>query len=556
MKISMPRSFAGVLTLAAIFLPIGLIVYQSLLSGAFFEPRSEFGFSAFRFVFTDPGFWNALFNSLVMGLAMLGIALPLGSLFAFLLVRTDTPGRRWLEPFMLAPMLTSPVVLAFGYLIAAGPVGFYSLWTRQLIGVVPWNVYSPVTIAVIGGLIHVPHVYIYTSTALKSVASDIEEAARVAGASALRVAWDVSIPMIRPALIFSGVLVFLAGVETFGLVLILGNRMDFDTLAVYLYKLTNRLGVPSYQLMAAVAVVMLGLTIPLVALQRYLLRGEGRFAAVKGKSARQRPVQLGGLRWAAFAVIALWAIVSVILPISGVILRAFVTSWGQGVDLLSSLTLENFSIVFSEPSMLRAIRNSIVIGVVGGALSVACYVVVALVLHRKPDGLTRSIDFSLLLPRALPGVAAGLAFFWAFLFFWPLTAFRTTPFSVWLAYTVVWLPYGVKLVQTALIQVSSELEEAARSVGARPWQVIRDVSLPLVRFGILSSWVLIFIAFEREYATGVYLLNTGTEVVGAMLVSLADGGSINMVAALSVINITLVCIGMAIALRFGIKLHD
>ncbi|KEQ03691.1 ABC transporter permease [Pseudorhizobium pelagicum] len=556
MKLAAPRTLAGALTLVAIFLPIGLIVYQSLLSGAFFEPRSELGFSAFRFILSDPGFWKALGNSMLMGISMLVIAVPLGSFFAFLLVRTDTPGRKYMEPFMLAPMLTSPVVLAFGYLIAAGPVGFYSIWTRQLIGTVPWNIYSPISIAIIGGLIHVPHVYIYTSTALKNLASDIEEAARISGASPLRVAWDVSLPMIRPALIFSSVLVFLAGVETFGLVLILGNRMDFDTLAVYLYKLTNRLGVPSYQLMAAVAVVMLGLTIPLVTVQRFLLRGENRFASLKGKGARQRPVQLGSFRWVAFAIVCLWAIVTVVVPLSGVTLRAFVTSWGQGVDLISSLTLENFRIVFSEPSMLRAIKNSILIGVIGGALSVACYVVIALVLHRKHDGLSRSVDFSLMLPRALPGVAAGLAFFWAFLFFWPLTEFRTTLFSVWLAYTVVWLPYGVKLVQTALIQVSSELEEAARSVGAKPWQVIFDVSLPLVRFGILSSWVLVFIAFEREYATGVYLLNTGTEVVGAMLVSLADGGSINMVAALSVINITLVCAGMAVALRFGIKLHD
>ena len=401
-----------------------------------------------------------------------------------------------------------------------------------------------------------PHVYIYTSTALKNVSSDIEEAARIAGASAFRVAMDVSIPMIRPALIFSGVLVFLAGVETFGLVLILGNRTDFDTLAVYLYKLTNRLGVPSYQLMAAVAVVILLLTIPLVFFQRYLLRGEMRFASIRGKSARQRPVQLKAWKWPAIGILSIWAFVSVVVPISGVLLRAFVSGWGQGVNFFDSLTLDNFRIVFSEPSMMRAIVNSILIGVIGGACAVAVYVAIALSLHRRHDRLVKTLDFSMMLPRALPGVAAGLAFFWAFLFFWPLTELRLTLFSIWLAYTVVWMPYGVKLVQTALFQVGTELEEAARSVGAKPWQVISEVTLPLVWFGVLSSWVLIFIAFEREYATGVYLLNTGTEVVGALLVSLADGGSINMVATLSVVNIALVAVGMAFALRLGIKLHD
>ena len=107
-----------------------------------------------------------------------------------------------------------------------------------------------------------------------------------------------------------------------------------------------------------------------------------------------------------------------------------------------------------------------------------------------------------------------------------------------------------------MLQIGSELEESARSVGANRWQVIRQVSLPLIWFGVLSSWVLVFIAFEREYATGVYLLGSGTEVIGSLLVNLADGGSINMVAALSAINILLVAVGMIISLRFGIKVHD
>ncbi len=556
MKVSAPRASIALLTLFAIFLPIGLVVYQSFLSAPFFQKDAVLGIAAFTYILSDPGFWRAFMNSLFLAGSMIAISLPLGALFAFLIVRTNLPWRSRIEPLILLPMMTSPVVLAFGYVIAAGPVGFYSLWFRELTGFVPWNVYSATSIAVIGGLIHVPHVYIYTSSALKSVGSDIEEAARISGANPMRVALDVSIPMIRPALVFAGALVFLAGVETFGLILILGSRLGFETLAVYLYKLTNRLGVPSYQLMAAVTVVLLMITVPLVGLQRYLLRGEGRFAAIRGKSARSRLVALGKWRWWAFLLVIFWAFITVFVPISGVVLRAFVSSWGQGVDLISSLTLSNFEVIYSEPSMRRAIINSILIGVVGGACSVACYTSIALVMHRKSDGITHFIDFSLMLPRALPGVAAGLAFFWAFLFFWPLTELRVTLFSIWLAYTVVWLPYGVKLVQSSLLQVGSELEEAARSVGATPFQVIRQISLPLIWFGILSSWILIFIAFEREYATGVYLLNTGTEVVGAMLVSLADGGSMSIVAALSVVNIALVGIGMAAALRFGIKMHD
>ncbi|MBX4355117.1 ABC transporter permease subunit, partial [Mycobacterium tuberculosis] len=89
-----------------------------------------------------------------------------------------------------------------------------------------------------------------------------------------------------------------------------------------------------------------------------------------------------------------------------------------------------------------------------------------------------------------------------------------------IAYTVVWLAYGMRLIQSALLQVGPELEEAGRSVGATRSRVSLDVTLPLVRVGLLAAWLLIFMIFEREYSTAVYLLSPGTEVIGALLVSL------------------------------------
>jgi iron(III) transport system permease protein len=156
----------------------------------------------------------------------------------------------------------------------------------------------------------------------------------------------------------------------------------------------------------------------------------------------------------------------------------------------------------------------------------------------------------------VPGLLAGLAFLWVFLFFPPLAPLRSTIFSVWLAYTVVWLAYGMRLVSSSLLQVGPELEEAARSAGASRSQVSRHVTLPLIRYGLLASWLLVFMIFEREYSTGVYLLGPGTEVIGSLLVSLWSTGGADMVAALSLINVVLVAVGLTIALRFGVKLHD
>jgi iron(III) transport system permease protein len=553
---SAPRTTIVAVTALVIFLPIGLIFWQSLLNAPFFNPAHRYGLDSYAFIFEDPDFWSAFANSIVIAAGMVLIALPLGAALAFLLTRTDLPAQRWIEVLVLIPVFVSPMVLAFGYVVAMGPVGFYSLWAKAILGDVPWNVYSLTSIAVIAGLTHVPHVYLYSSAALKSLGSDVEEAARVAGANPLRVALDVSLPMTMPALFYAAVLVFFLGFELFGLPLVLGDPEGHLVLSTYLFKLTNKLGTPSYHLMAAVAVCIIAVTFPLVLLQRWLLKTAGKYVSVKGKATRQKLLPLRGWRWVALGLVGLWLAFTIVVPLSGIALRAFVEQWGEGINIADVLTLDNFRGVFEQADQVRAILNTLLIGTVGGALAVACYAAIGLAGHRQRGGVARVLDYIVLLPRAIPGLLAGLAFLWIFLFVPGLKELRNSIFSVWLAYTVVWLAYGMRLISSALLQIGPELEESARTVGASSRRVLTDVTIPLIRFGLLASWLLVFMIFEREYSTGVYLLGQGTEVIGAMLVSLWGAGAIDQVAALSLINIALVAVGLAVALRFGVRLHE
>ncbi|MTV37916.1 ABC transporter permease [Duganella radicis] len=579
-SLNWPRGVVVTLAAGVIFLPLILIFYQSFLNAPFFMPAKELGLDAYRFIFEDPDFAVAFKNAfwLASGLAL--IAVPLGGMLAFLMIRTDLPGKGFIAPCLLVPIFVSPMVMGFGYVVAMGPVGFYSLWAKDLLGFIPWNIYSFTSIVVIAGLTHVPHVYLYASSALKSLGSDVEEAARVTGASPLQVMFNVSLPMITPALAYAGVLVFFLGFEVFGLVLVLGDPEGHMVLATYLYKLTNKLGTPSYHLMAAVAVCLVMVTMPLVMVQRWLLKSSNKFVSIKGKGARTKAMPLGRWKWLAFALIFGWLMFTIIMPMSGIVLRSFVQYWGEGVKLADVLTLQHFREIIEQPALVRGIFNTVLIGVIGGACAVICYCAIALAMHRKPDMITRFLDYSVLVPRAVPGLLAGLSFLWVFLFvpswldgalkgmdngvaIWlsehaipMLRSLRSTIFALWLAYSVVWLAYGMRLISTALLQVGPELEEAARAVGATRGKVTRDVTVPLIKYGLLGAWLMVFLIFEREYSTGVYLLSPGTEVIGALLVSLWATGSTDLVAALSFINISLVAVGLGVALRFGVKLHN
>src|SRR5439155_5967936 len=159
------------------------------------------------------------------------------------------------------------------------------------------------------------------------------------------------------------------------------------------------------------------------------------------------------------------------------------------------------------------------------------------------------------IPRALPGLVVGLAFLWLFLFVKPLVPLRSTPIAIWIAYSVVWLAYGLRLITTALLQLGPELEEAGRVAGAGPLRVTADITVPLIRFGLIGSWLLVFMMFVREYSTGVYLMGAGTEVIGSLIVSLLATGALDIISALAVVSIVLIALGLALALRLGVRLH-
>ncbi|MGG7518752.1 ABC transporter permease [Allorhizobium undicola] len=541
----------------AVLAPVGLIVYQSFLTAAFFSPRAKFGLDAYRYVFFDRNFYRALGTTAVFSFGMVAIAVPLGGLLAFLITRTDIKGKRLLEILVLVPMFISSIVLAFGYTVSVGPAGFVSLFVRDLIGVVPWNIYSLPGMILIAGLSHVPHVYLYVSSAMRNLPSDLEEAARTTGASIWQVSRDVTLPMVLPALIFAAALNILLGFETFGIPLVLGDPNGIMVLTTYIYKLTTLFGTPTYQLMAVVAVVLVLITLPLVWMQRKLLRNSRKYAAMGGKGARVSTLKLGRSgQIIALSIIGLWLFVSVVLPIGGITARAFVDAWGEGVSLWDQLTLSNFSRMLEVPSLYNGIVNTILLSVVGGAAAVAIYLAVGLAGHRNWGMSNAVLDYIVLLPRALPGLVVGLAFFWVFLFVPFLTPFRPTLVSLFVAYLVVGLSYGLRLLQGTLIQVAPELEESARTTGATIGRTWKDVVIPIVRPGLAGAWALIMIIFLREYATGVYLMGAGTEVIGSLMVSLLQTGAMNTIAALALISIVLTGAGLALALRLGAKIHD
>jgi iron(III) transport system permease protein len=539
----------GVLVLA----PIGILLYQSLLTAPFFAPAKRFALEAYRYLLHDPYFFEALRNSFFIGLGMVLIAVPLGSLFAFLVTKTDLPFARLFELLLLAPIFISAIILGIGFIVAFGPAGLVSGVVEGLLGRVPWTIYTLPAIAVIAGLTHVPYVYLYVASTIQNVDASLEEAARVAGARPYRVALSVTLPLVRPALIYSAALMLLLGFELFGLPLVLGDAKGIMVVTTYLYRLTAITGTSAYHLMAAVSMSVVLIAFALVLLQRFLIgRMEGRYVAIGARGYRTERLPLGRLRYVWALLLALYLLVAVVLPVLGVVFRSLVVSWGPGVELKEVLTLGHYLEVFRLPNLSRAVTNTLVVAALGGVLALAFYLLIALGIQRG-GAWGRVLDYLAGLPRAVPGLVVGLAFLWLFLFVKPISPLRTTLWGLLLAYSVVWMPYGVRLLTAALLQVGRDVEEAARICGASPVRAFLQATLPLLRGGLLAAWFLLFMQFVREYSTGVYLLTQGTEVLGAQIVALWGTGAVDVIAALSTLQVLIVSLVFLLANRLGVR---
>jgi iron(III) transport system permease protein len=542
-------------TALAALAPLSLMIYQSFLTESVFTPGARFGLEAYRSVLADEDFAVAFGTTLLIGSCMVLIAVPLGSILAFLMARTDLPGRNWLEPLILIPVFVSALVLSFGYVFALGPAGILTTSFKSWTGFTPWNLYSFPFLVALAGLIHVPHVYLCTATALRGLDSELEEVARASGAPPWKVALDVSLPIATPAIFFAGVLVFFVGFELFGLPLVLGDPQGVLVLTTYLYKLPGRMDIPPYQLMAAVAAIMIAIALPLVLMQRILLSEAQRYVATPSRATRVAPLKLGGWRWPAFLAVALWLAVTVLVPLAGLTLRSFAATGKEGIVLSEALTLDHYRELLDYPDVVHSMVNTLGIGLIGGAAAVALYGAIAFTIRRWRSAWAPAVDFLVMVPRAMPGLVAGLAMLLVFLLFKSLAPLRETLIPVWLAYAIVWLAYGVWLMSGALLKVAPELEDVARTVGANGTHAKLDVTLPLIRSGVLTSWLVIFLIFVREYSTGVYLLGPGTQVIGSLLVSLWGKGATDLVSALAVVNVVMIGAGLFVAGGLGARLH-
>lgn len=543
------------ITAMLVVLPLLPVFYQAFLNRPLYDETAVLTVSNFGRLFT-PEFGKVIGNTVWFAIGATVIAQVLGIVGAILVGRTDLPGRTFFGELLLWPLFISHLVLAFGWFTMYGPSGYVTLVVQSIIGVMPWDLYTVTGMAVVAGVAQAPLAYLYCIASASAADPNLEDAARSAGANPWKVLRTITLPLMRPAIIYGTIMNFVIAIEMLSIPLVFGGPVQIDLFTTYLYHQVFMSATPDYSLVAAASFFLLVVVLLLMALQGRLMRNAGRFVTVGGKASRPRRFPLGRWRWAAFGVLLFYVTFGIVVVLGGLVLRSVTVLLTPLMPIWELFTWGNFEMIASYEVYVRSIRNTILISVIGGALGTILITFIALVATRSEFPFKRQLEYLAISPRAIPGIIAGIGIFYAMSLFPPLGWLRNTIWLLIIAYIMRYLPTGFGAVAPALSQISADLDRSARTVGADWWRTSRSILFKLLKPAMFSCFALLFIHFLKEYVTAVFLFAPGSEVIGTTMLQFWIQGDNGPVSALATIQILITVIFVYVARKaLGVRIY-
>ncbi len=495
---------------------------------------------------SDPGLIGATANSLRLSFAVTltssVIAIPLAYL------RTKVApglGKAWDAAFLI-PFLIPPYIGSLAWMQLLQRNGFI----EQALGFnLADGLYSFAGITVVMALHLFPLIYFTTSRAFAVVGSRYGDVAKVFGARPLSAFFRISLPMVLPALLSSGLIVFILTIEEFGTPEILGRRFGFEVMVTAIHAKFSDWPI---DLSGASVLCLILIGIAFLAYRIHQKLADRFQTAIDNQAVDARPAPLPLPAQAAiFAIFAAVFIAAVALPVGSIGISAFMDTISGGVTR-DNLSFANMVALFDSGSdALGAILTSLTLAVLAAILTGAIALVVAFTVVRMRSKGTIFLDFLSILPNSVPGmaVAVGLILTWN-LAIWPVTPYNTVAILL-MAYLCLMMPYPVRMITAALRQLPKSLDDAGYISGAGELTVVIRILAPLLMPSALAAGFIVFAVSTRELVSSLMLAPPGVETVATFVFRQFDQGSINSAMAMSLV--TIIVSGSIIA--FGQRLQ-
>jgi iron(III) transport system permease protein len=514
---------------------VALVVYPSVaLIQNSLTVSGRFGFDNYLYLFERRG-GAVVWNTLVVALATTVCATSLGVLLAWLIGRVDVPLKAVWRVLLIVPYLIPPFIGAIAWVYLLSPVGYINRFWMDITGTrAPlFVIYGQAGTILVMTLYSYPIAYLVMLGPMRQISSALEEAARISGASALRVLRDITLPLLLPNIAAAALLIFMAAIANFGIPAVIGFPARFFTLTNEIYIVILNFDLPNnLQIAAAMSMQLVLLSIVPLLLLQYV--GTGRSASiVTGKSDQALLLDLGRWKYAAAAFLALISFAAVIAPLLAILATSITPAPGVRLSAANATLAHYETLFFGIPKVPRAFFNSLLLAFSAASLVAVLAVVIAWVTVRTRLPGRRLLEVLVMTPYALPGTVTALAFILAFIRPVLGISLYNTIWLLLLAYVASFLAFGLRAVTGALSNIDPALEEAARSAGASPLRAFRDVVIPLVRASIAAGWFLAFMPALTELTLSALLFSVGNETIGQVVFGLYQEGRFNLTAALA-----------------------
>ncbi|HEY7064602.1 MAG TPA: iron ABC transporter permease [Chloroflexota bacterium] len=503
--------------------PLLMLLYGSLRSAPPGLPGT-LSLGGFATAYGDPLTYQTWGNSLLLAGSTTVLSTALAIFFAFTATRTDAPLRGQILPIMTLTYFVPTIFLAFAWTMLGNPrAGLINVvlmdWFPGLGPVL--NVYSWPGLVLVMSLSNVPFKFLLLLGAFQAMDRALEEAAHLSGAGRVQTMLRVNLPILAPTILGVLLLGFVRGLQAFEVPLFLGFPAKIQVLSTRIYDYVSSYSPPRYAEAGALSVSVVATLIVLVYVQARLLHGRD-FVTVTGKGYRPGTWRLGKAGYLCTAAIVLYALFAFLLPAVQLFLGSFTKVFGLYSWQL--FTFDNYAVALSSDLVRRAILNTLLLAVVGGALAMVFATAVAYVVARTNYRLRPALDLAIWVPWTLPGVVLGVAMLWAYLSVPGLRSLYGTPWLLLIGVMVTVLPVGMRVMAGSLVQLGKDLEEGARVHGASWPQTLARVVAPLVAPSFLYGWLVVAVIISGELSVPLLLYAPGTETLSIAILQLQTTG--------------------------------
>jgi iron(III) transport system permease protein len=468
--------------------------------------------------FTDVNLAIAIGNTFYLAFVRVIITSVLAIFFAWVVTRTDTPLKAFIEVALWLGFFLPLLPMTMGWILLLDP--YYGLINKFLMKVFalsqpPFDIYSYWGIIWCHLAFSTSVRFLLMTPAFTAMDAALEDAARTSGSSNMGVLVRITVPILAPAILASTALGFIRSLESLEIEMVLGIPAGIYVVPTKIWDYLHW-EPPLYDRATALCSIFLIFVFFLIWLHRIFLRGK-EFTTVSGRSYMVRTFPLGRWRWVTCAFCLVFILVMIILPLATLMMGTFMEFFGN-FDTDKVWTVHHWTAVFADPVFLRSLRNTLMLGLAAGIGGTLLYALISYVIVRTRLPGRGAIDILSWLPWALPGVLISLALLWAVLGSgeYVKLIYGTVSILV-LAIIIKEMPLGTQIIKAGVLQISNELEDASSTAGATWLAGFRRILLPLLKPTVLAVGIIVFISAARDIPTVIFLATNQSRTLSLLM---------------------------------------